>query len=205
MQIRKVQSNKYSSPSFKQISITDNGQKAIDRIPFYQYAIKKDLPIANRKHPTTKYWDLVIDGEKEYDKYLGKFIFNPVFKYVSKITGETFENMRINPPTSNSPHSGYVCHSKNHKCLPPEILLLSSNDLVTDEANVKELMFDIKDNYDAEGIWEQYLNSTSKDIYVYNALEDMSDKYESSLKIGVDEFLKTNPNFQKEMERLKRE
>ncbi|MBO7673167.1 hypothetical protein J6S88_07165 [bacterium] len=197
--------NQISRPNFKQITITPNGQKAIDRIPFYKYAIGKDLPIANRQHPTTKYWDLVIDGEKEYDKYLDKFIFSPVFKFISKITGETFENLHINPPTSISPHSGYVCSSKHCKYLPPEVLLLSSNDIVTDAAKVKELMFNIKDNYDAEGIWEQYLNSTSKDIYVYKALENMSDKYESSLKIGVEEFLKTNPKFQNEMEQLRRE
>lgn len=197
--------NQVAKPNFRQISITANGQKAIDRIPFYKYAIGKDLPIVNRQLPTTKYWNLVIDGEREYDKYHDKFFFSPVFKYISKITGETFENLHIHPPTSNSPHSGHVCSSKNYKCLPPEVLLLSSNDLITDAAKVKEIMFDLKDNYDAEGIWEQYLNSSSGDIYVYKALENMSDKYESSLKIGIDEFLKTNPKFQKDMERLRRE
>jgi len=193
--------NQVARPNFRQISITANGQKAIDRIPFYKYAIGKDLPIVNRQLPTTKYWNLVIDGEREYDKYHDKFIFNPVFKYISKITGETFENLMIHPPTSIHPGDPYKCASKHHKCLPAEVLLLSSNELVTDADKVKELAFDLKSYDEAETIWHQFLDSSSKDLNVYKALEEMSDKYESSLKIGVDTLLKNNPEYEKEMKR----
>jgi hypothetical protein len=204
MKINRTSSNyncHSGNPAFKQISITTNGQKAIDRIPFYKYVIGKDLDIVNSKHPDTKYWNLVIDGVQEYDKCLKKFLWNPVFKFISKVTGETFENLMIHPPTSIHPGDSYKCASKNHKCLPAEVLLLSSNELVTDADKVKELAFDLKSYDEAETIWHQFLNSSSKDLNVYKALEEMSDKYESSLKIGVDTLLKNNPEYEKEMKR----
>ena len=203
MKINRTSSNyncHSGNPAFKQISITANGQKAIDRIPFYKYAIGKDLPIANRQHPTTKYWDLVIDGVKEYDEDWKEFFYNPVFTYINKKTGKTFKNLHIMPPTSIPSESNYVCFSKNHKRVSPEVLLLRSNETVTNEADVKELMFDIKDSQEADSIWRQFCDSTCKGIYMYKALENLSNKYDSSLKISVDQFL-----IKKDMERILRE
>lgn len=191
------------TPTFKQISITANGQKAIDRIPNFNYMLKKEMEVANQQHPNTRYWNLVIDGEKEYDKHLKKFIYNPVCKYISKITGEVFEDLMIHPPTTKGTGEFHVCSSKNHKYLPSRLLLLDNKGLVSDEYKVKELVFDIKDAETANKIWEHNPDSVvGRDIYVYKALEEMSDKYESSLKIGVDEFLKTNPEFEEEINQI---
>lgn len=192
---------KLNSPSFKQISITDNGQKAIDRTR-RRYIIEQEIEKANHEHPNTKYWNLVIDGEKEYDKHLGKFVYNLVFKHISKITGETFENLMIHPATGWGSGGFHVCSSKNHKYLPYAVLLLSNDRLVSDNAKSKELLFDVLDSQEADRIFERQYNSLCDDIFVYKALEDMSAKYETSLKIGVDEFLKTNPKYKKDMKEV---
>lgn len=202
MYIMKITNNfQFGSPNFKQISITENGQRALKSNPYYYHLIEDAIKV-NNKHPNTKYWNMVIDGEKEYYKYRDEFRYNPVFKYISKITGEVFENLHINPPTDTWPGNFHMCASKNHKCLPPEVLLLSSNHLITDESKVKELAFDIKDNDKANRIWEQYIKSNSKDIYIYEKLEEMSDKYESSLKIGIDTLLNNNPEYKNEMQQI---
>lgn len=189
-----------NSPNFKQITITPNGEKALKRI-YYRFAQPKDMEIANRKYPTTKYWDMVIDGAKEYDKHLQKYFFTPVFKYISKKTGEIFENLSINPPTNLYPGEFYMCSSKKHKCLPSKVLLFSSNEYVTNAANVKELAFDIKSYDEATKFWRQYYNSSSNAVYVYTALEEMSGKYESSLNKGIDKLLKNHPEYDEEVKR----
>ena len=190
-----------NSPNFKQITITPNGEKALKSNPYF-YRLIEDVKIANKKHPHTKHWNMIIDGEKEYYKCRDEFRYNPVFKYISKITGEVFENLHINPPTNIWPGNFSKCASKHHKCLPPEVLLLNSNDLVTDKSKVKEIAFDIKDYNKADSIWHRFYNSSSKDIYVYEMLEEMSDKYKSSLKIGIDKLLKNNPEYEKEMKQI---
>lgn len=191
-----------SSPNFKQITITSNGKKAMNSWPYVNKYFQNAM-----KHATaldTKYWDLNIDGIScGFNKYYNKELYDIVFEYKSKKTGEVFKNLSVCTNTS----SESVGKSKNCNHLPCGTLLFSNEGYVNDKKDLKELIFstDKEGSYNADRILWHLTHSHSfgeREIRTYMMLEEMSGKYKSSLNTDVDSFIKANPKYMEELNKF---
>lgn len=169
--------NQLNNTHFKSIYITTKGQKAIDSYPYREEmdSLKTGIDKFNKKYPETKYWDLIIDGKPEENKYSKKQYYSPVYYHINKVTGENFTNLDALPPTTL--WQDYHASSKNHKNIPPELLIFR------DESG-KEIAADLKSFPAAD---DKFTNICYQDIGalgIYDALESISTDEKMEIESG---------------------